>query len=1301
MATILLQVVGSAVGGAIGGPFGAVLGRAIGGIAGAAIDQQLFSKDQVIQGPRLDAARFLTSSEGAAIPKTYGQTRLGGQIIWATRFKENITTETSSGGGGGGKGGGSGPKTTTTTYSYSANFAVGICQGPISGIRRIWADGSELDLTTIEYRLYRGTEDQEPDPLIEAKQGSNNAPAYRGTAYIVFEALPLEKYGNRVPQISVEIIRQIDGLGPKIKSITVIPGATEFGYLPQAANSSAPSSEVYRVRNRHNTIASTDWQASIDELQMMCPNLETVSLVIAWFGTDLRAGQCDIRPKVEHQSDSLTAEKWQVSGITAGTAQEVSRISGNPAFGGTPSDHTILAAIADLKSRGLKVMLYPFILMDIQDGNAKQDPYGNPEQAAFPWRGMVTCNPAIDQPATADQTSLAGSQITDFCGNAAVGNFPISGNSVGYSGPAEWSFRRMILHYAKIGALAGGLDGYIIGSEMRGLTSVRDDVGNFPFVSQLVALSDDVKSVLGSSCNVTYAADWSEYFGYHPQDGSNDIYFNLDPLWANDSIDTIGIDNYMPLSDLRDGNEFQPGISVENLQQQINSAEGYDWFYASSEDRLSSTRTPITDGLNEPWVWRYKDLVSWWENDHHERVNDVRSASPTAWVPQSKPLVFTEIGCPAIDKGSNQPNVFYDEKSDQSDIPYFSTGGRDDLVQNRFLQAHFAHWDSNNPDFDPLDNPSSSQYSGRMIDPSDIAIWTWDARPFPWFPQLSSVWSDGPNWQRGHWLNGRLAGCPLDSLISVIMQDFGYTNFRCQVDGFVDGYLVPNAISLRLALEPLVALFGILISEEDSIIVFRSKAYCPRPVILPLDIVQEKDQPAFVYNREHEAELPREAIVSHTSISGNYEQTSTKTRRLVTNSERQVTMSLPMVLPSGAASVAGEERIRDFWVAQDKLQFALGQKYSMLSPGDIITFDEGDDRKWLVEQADTGNHRMFKTRAIADLPKPARNQGDFSSIESALQIAGPASVELMDLPLLANDDATGPVSHCAVFANPWVGTHLALSSPTTSGFQLRAQNEIPSTIGELLEPLGAGPSGRWDLGSQLHVTVYFNALQSVAEDLVLNGANALAVKCNNGGWEIIQFTDALLQEDGSWILSNLLRGQLGSEEEMASGALAGSRIALLNQAITPIQLESYEKGLELNWQIGPLNEPYGSGSYISLIHANNGRSKQAFSPVHLRSNQETNGDISLNWIRRSRLDADSWEGVEIPLGESSERYQIRILDVSDTELRVLETSIANATYTDAMRIEDFGSGSGTVKFSIAQIASSGLPGAERSVSISY
>jgi hypothetical protein len=207
MTTLILQAAGSALGGIVAGPIGAAVGRAVGGLAGAAVDGALFGSDspRMVEGPRLKDIDGLTSTEGAPIPRVYGRARIGGQLIWATRLEEVADTTVERSGTRGGKGG-SRAKTVTTTYSYFANLAVGLCEGPISFVRRVWADGRELDLTTIAMRVHRGFDDQPSNPLIVAKEGADNAPTYRGLAYVVFERLPLAEFGNRVPQFSFEVV---------------------------------------------------------------------------------------------------------------------------------------------------------------------------------------------------------------------------------------------------------------------------------------------------------------------------------------------------------------------------------------------------------------------------------------------------------------------------------------------------------------------------------------------------------------------------------------------------------------------------------------------------------------------------------------------------------------------------------------------------------------------------------------------------------------------------------------------------------------------------------------------------------------------------------------------------------------------------------------------------------------------------------------------------------------------------------------------------------------------------------------
>ena len=156
MAALVLSVAGGAVGGALFGPVGAIAGRLAGALAGNLLDHALLDRSsgggtRRIEGPRLADLDVMASTDGAPIPRVYGRARLAGQVIWATKLEEVVTTTTQTtggggggggkgfGGGGGGGGGGGATQTVTTKYSYFANIAVGLCEGPIGRIRRVWA----------------------------------------------------------------------------------------------------------------------------------------------------------------------------------------------------------------------------------------------------------------------------------------------------------------------------------------------------------------------------------------------------------------------------------------------------------------------------------------------------------------------------------------------------------------------------------------------------------------------------------------------------------------------------------------------------------------------------------------------------------------------------------------------------------------------------------------------------------------------------------------------------------------------------------------------------------------------------------------------------------------------------------------------------------------------------------------------------------------------------------------------------------------------------------------------------------
>ena len=101
--------------------------------------------------------------------------------------------------------------------------------------------------------------------------------------------------------------------------------------------------------NSHVLTAATDFLASVDELQSLFPQLEHVALVVTWFGNDLRCGECTIRPYVVDNGTTAYSMPWIVSGVERADAPEVSLHEASAAYGGSPSDQTVIEAIAEIK----------------------------------------------------------------------------------------------------------------------------------------------------------------------------------------------------------------------------------------------------------------------------------------------------------------------------------------------------------------------------------------------------------------------------------------------------------------------------------------------------------------------------------------------------------------------------------------------------------------------------------------------------------------------------------------------------------------------------------------------------------------------------------------------------------------------------------------------------------------------------------------------------------------------------------------------------------------------------------------
>jgi len=858
MASIAFGAVGGVIGKqALGGAIGASLGKAVFSGLGSLVDNAVFGQEKEMgsEGRRITEVNFQHSGYGQMIPIIYGAMKIAGNIIWASGLQELPKTTTQTMGGKGGK-----VRHSHTNYDYVISLAIALCEGPISKIGKIWADGRLLDRSLYDIRIYKGDEDQLPDPTIEGYMGAGKASAYRGVAYIVLRNLHLIEFGNRIPDFSFEVIREMHGAGDHptpenlISAVTLLPGGGEFVYdteIQQKLEGDYISGGFIQrghrqYINKHNIHNKANVSVALDDLQQSLPNVRWVAPVISWFATSMDLNECRVMPGVETSEAICTVPTdWQVGGRGRHNAYYIGRNGGKPRYGGTPSDSSIINMLQDLKERGLKAMLYPLMFVDAHDK---------------PWRGRLTGEAAV---------------VKEFFAK-------------------KDGYNQFILHYAD---LAKGLvDAFVIGSELIGLTKVMASDNSFPAVDELIRLAKEVKAILGPDVKVTYAADWSEY---HHTDGG---WYNMDPLWACEAIDVIGIDAYFPLTEGKKGH----GNLQDEAQAGWDQGEFYDYCY---KDEARSKKHPIDPS------YAIKNIEWWWHNKH--RNPDGRE---TMWQPGSKKVWFTEYGFPSVDNATNQPNVFYNPESSESSFPRGSSGVVDFMAQRAGLAATELRW------------RNSAIVENKFV-------WTWDARPFPEWPDYIDVWSDGECWQRGHWLQGKLGVSEIGQVVDDLCQMAGLDKQQYHIgalSGIVHGIMLNRQNSCKDILSWLRSAFAFEVVEEGGVVKFDNQQHKAKLSVNQQQMLASNSAASLVVQRSQTNLMPTEISLNYINKHGNYQVSNVRARRGGDRKRRKIKLDLPMLLEPDQAQVTAENLMRLAWLEGSVYSFFLPIEYAYLSSGDVL-----------------------------------------------------------------------------------------------------------------------------------------------------------------------------------------------------------------------------------------------------------------------------------------------------------------------------------------------------------------------------
>ncbi|MPQ94047.1 hypothetical protein F8R15_09530 [Thioclava sp. JE_KL1] len=652
--------------------------------------------------------------------------------------------------------------------------------------------------------------------------------------------------------------------------------------------------------------------------------------------------------------------------------------------------------------------------------------------------------------------------------------------------------------------------------------------------------------------------------------------------------------------------------------------------------------------------------------------------------PQFDAAWVDEMGCAAIDKGTNEPNKFLDPKSSESALPHYSDGRRDDYIQMQYLRAMTEYWG------ETANNPISEYYGGPMVDLARAHVWAWDVRPYPQFPGLPEVWDDATNYARGHWISGRATAQPLAHVVGEICALAGVEVFDVSaLHGVVRGYAMPGGISPRGALQSLSLIYGFDAVERDGELVFRMRDASVDAEVVPPLLALDGDDQSLETRRAPEAEIAGRVRLAYVEADGSFETRAVEAIFPDEENGPASASEAPLALTRAEGMRVVNRWLSEARVGRDTAQFTLPPSMGWLGPGDVVVLQaEEGARRYRIDRMERAEAiRVEAVRVEPGIYEASEETDEVARIESFTPPV-PVTPVFLDLPLLTGaEDPYAP--HLAVTASPWPGAAALYSALEDAGYALNTKAETQAAIGVTQTILPHAQTGLWDRGPSLRVKMLSGALESASEEGVLAGLNAMAIGDGSSDrWEVFQFRAAEPVEPGVWDVDWRLRGQAGSDALMPDAWPEGSVVVLLDGAPRQIEVSPSARNQARHYRVGPAGRGYDDPSYIHTVQAFVGIGLRPLSPCHLRA-QALGSDLRLSWVRRTRIGGDDWEALDVPLGEVSERYRVRVLEGQAIRREVI-VSAPGWTYGAAERAKD--GMIGAPSFEVAQISDVFGPG---------
>ena len=513
----------------------------------------------------------------------------------------------------------------------------------------------------------------------------------------------------------------------------------------------------------------------------------------------------------------------------------------------------------------------------------------------------------------------------------------------------------------------------------------------------------------------------------------------------------------------------------------------------------------------------------------------------------------------------------------------------------------------------------------------------------------------------------------------------------------VRGYRIGTVGAIRSALETLQAAYPFDVIQSGYKIKFvpRGGASVATIPASALDARAGGDKPGIAITnvREMDTVLPRRVAVKFLDIDREYDLSEQYDERLNTTAVNIMSMEMPLVMDADEGAQAAQKLLYLYWLERYDVSFKLPPSYRALEPADVITLlpDSGALNLRLTSTSYLPDGRLecqAKYNSASVYSPTARGESG-ASTGNGVTLKGDTRCILLDIPALldAADKPGFPVA-MGGYLSGWPGGILSRSDDAGQTWTAILGEAAPGAmIGVAWAAIGAGRTDLVDKARVLPALFSGGPLYSITEAAMLNGANHFAYGVK-GRWEIIAAQTCALQGDGSYKLSDLLRGRFGTEWACGLHAI-GDDLILLDPIATPFVSTTLNSiGLSRLYQATTTGVDPTSNDESSFTYT--GVNLECLSPVYLNGNRHpSTNDWSLDWIRRTRVGGEWRDYVDATLGETAQSYEVEIYSsAAYTTLKRTITGLTTpaATYTSAQQVTDFGSNQSTLYVKVYQLS---------------